>query len=127
MCLPQSNVISFHLEEAGFNSLQVISPDFDLHAQQVDVCLVAALLQGEREQTRKPVNRDRPCTESSGNAICYCRKTHSILSVPTILALQCLLQAKPEKADQLAVHGAEEKGDGCASLSFCSDTSSVQL
>lgn len=60
MCLPQSNVISFHLEETGFNSLQVICPDFYLHAQQVDVCLVAAFLQGKREQSREPWNRDRP-------------------------------------------------------------------
>lgn len=50
MCLPQSNVISFHLKETGFNSLQVICPNFYLHAQQVDVCLIAALLQGKRVQ-----------------------------------------------------------------------------
>lgn len=57
MRLPQSDVVSFHLEETGFNSLQVICPSFYLHAQQVDICLIAALLQGKREQRAWRMNR----------------------------------------------------------------------
>lgn len=43
--LPQGNVIGFHCEDAGFDFFQVICPGLYLHAQEVDVCLVAAFLQ----------------------------------------------------------------------------------
>lgn len=75
MSLPQGHVLGFHLEEAGLNPLQVICPHFYLHAQQVDVRFIAALLQGKREQRAWEQGQAMVCAACRKNSISCCRKT----------------------------------------------------
>lgn len=83
MRLPQSDVIGFHLKEAALNPLQVISAHLDLHAQQVDVRLIAALLQGKREQRAWEQGQAVGCVcGTEKNSISYCRKTHPVPAAP---------------------------------------------